>query len=297
MLPGIFTEVRRGAGFVRFGKLFIGISIGIIFSLALVLFFWNEVRSPEWIRALNEGKRVVVSVSSFQPNPANEGKLVHFIGPAEPMGILEDRQFGIKEKAIMYSRHVEMYQWCETSSISMKFEEDGSSQKSTSYQYSMVWHNDLISSDSFRFPDGHSNPKDMLYSSVFNLADIVTVNGFVMTESSMYMMAPGDMVDISSWSMPSELDGKARKTPDGLYIGNDPQFPQIGDVRIIFRVVRPTDVTVLAKQVGNTFEPYMTRAGNIINLLETGRFSVDDMFKKLRVQYEAMERFTSTIHR
>jgi hypothetical protein len=66
---------------------------------------------------------------------------------------------------------------------------------------------------------------------------------------------------------------------EGFYIGADPASPQIGDTRIHFMVAKPTEVSVIAKQAGHTFEPYGTKAGGTIELLQTGVHTAEEMIQ------------------
>jgi hypothetical protein len=83
--------------------------------------------------------------------------------------------------------------------------------------------------------------------------------------------------------LPSEMQKTMRVTSDGLfYEGEDPANPEVGDARIKFTVVKqPQAVSVIAKQVKNTLEPYKTKSGraqNTIYQLEPGQVSAADMF-------------------
>lgn len=57
-----------------------------------------------------------------------------------------------------------------------------------------------------------------------------------------------------------------------------PTAPTVGDVHITFAVVEPAEVSVIASQIGDTFEPYQTNAGNALNMLKMGTKSADLMF-------------------
>jgi hypothetical protein len=64
-----------------------------------------------------------------------------------------------------------------------------------------------------------------------------------------------------------------------VYIGSkNIATPQIGDLRIKFKVVKPATVSIISKQIGNTFEPYEADAGDAIELLEYGKISSKNMF-------------------
>lgn len=58
----------------------------------------------------------------------------------------------------------------------------------------------------------------------------------------------------------------------------NPADPQIGDVRVTFKVVEPQTVSLVAKLNGNTFEPYVTSNGGDILLTKTGTHSAANMF-------------------
>jgi hypothetical protein len=77
--------------------------------------------------------------------------------------------------------------------------------------------------------------------------------------------------DIKNTQLPTGIKLQA----GSFYSGADPATPQIGDQRITFEVVNPMEVSVIAKQVRNTLEPYTTSVGGEIELLETGIHSAD----------------------
>ena len=52
----------------------------------------------------------------------------------------------------------------------------------------------------------------------------------------------------------------------------------MGDVQIRFQVVMPAQVSVIARQVKNNFEPYRAEAGGTIEMLEMGTRSAEAMF-------------------
>src|SRR5262249_27259564 len=78
--------------------------------------------------------------------------------------------------------------------------------------------------------------------------------------------------------LPSDLRNRLKVAGGRFYQGPDPSEPRVGDVRIEFRVTRPMTVSVIAKQVGDTFEPYPTQAGKGIELIKSGTHSAEAMF-------------------
>ncbi|MDD9302720.1 MAG: hypothetical protein HUK40_10465 [Desulfobacter sp.] len=66
---------------------------------------------------------------------------------------------------------------------------------------------------------------------------------------------------------------------NGYYIGNDEDGPEIGDLKIRFAAVMPTDITLVAQQKKDSFGPYTTSTGGQIEELSVGLFSAAAMFK------------------
>jgi WD40 repeat protein len=74
-----------------------------------------------------------------------------------------------------------------------------------------------------------------------------------------------------------------------LYLAqNDGQpGPEVGDLRITFAVVKPTTVSVLGRQVKDSFETYTTSNGTTVFRLATGEKSAKDMFETLAAENTA----------
>lgn len=93
-----FVDVTYTSWSERIVQSLSGIIIGILVIFgAFVLIFWNEGRSVERIRALAEGQRLVVSVSSDEVDASRNTKLIHTSGTATTTEVLEDVQFGVKK--------------------------------------------------------------------------------------------------------------------------------------------------------------------------------------------------------
>lgn len=66
---------------------------------------------------------------------------------------------------------------------------------------------------------------------------------------------PDDADDNADTSARNSLD-KMKPYQDGYYIGDNPENPQVGDLRITFQVLKPTVASVIAQQYGDTFEQW-----------------------------------------
>ena len=64
-----------------------------------------------------------------------------------------------------------------------------------------------------------------------------------------------------------------------MYLGADPKSPQIGDCRVTFEVTKPATVSVVAQQIGDSFQPYQTQAGDALSMLRMGTISAEQMFE------------------
>ncbi len=277
-----FTEVTHESWFSRIGGTIKGVLLGLIlFAVAFPLLFWNEGRAVQRYKTLKEGGGAVVSVMSENVDAANDGQLIHVTGKANADATLTDSVFGISANALKLKRVVEMYQWKETSQSKTKKKVGGGKTTTKTYSYSKTWSNKPIQSANFKKSTGHQNPGSIPYESAEQTADEVTLGAFTLSASLVGKIQNFESFPIGSASvLPEAIKDKAKLHDAGLYIGTDPASPQVGDTRIKFKVAKPTTVSVIAKQVDNTFEPYSTKAGGSIELLQTGSHTSDAMIQK-----------------
>lgn len=276
------TEVTKENWFGRIIDSIKGIGVGLLlFLVAFPILFWNEGRAVKTARSLAEGASSVISIAADRVDGALEGKLVHFGGLATTTETLADTMFGVALPAIKLEREVEMYQWRQNERTETRKKTGGGEEKITTYTYEKVWDDDLIKSDGFK-ETGHVNPASMPYTGQSQVASLVTVGSF--------KLSPGLIGQIDQWEDLRVDQGNVERAAaevkvgallhDGqYYLGANPTSPAIGDTRVSFRVVKPTTVSVVAKQVGVQLEPYQTlQRGYDIELLELGVLSADQMF-------------------
>jgi len=65
---------------------------------------------------------------------------------------------------------------------------------------------------------------------------------------------------LSPASAPAVAAGKVQVSGHVVYIGKDPENPQIGDVRVTLTKVMPADISIIAQVSGKTFEAYTSKA-------------------------------------
>ena len=248
---------------------------------AFVLLFWNEGRTVRTAKSLAEGARAVVSISADKVDPANEGKLVHMTGEATTTETLSDPEFGVSVPAIKLERRAEMYQWKEDSTSHTTSNSGGGTETTTTYSYSLVWSPLLIDSSSFKEHNSHQNPPKMPVKSQTETAKIVTLGAFTFSAAQMDMLNKVEDFNLdeeAAAASPAVTKADFKFNDGGYYKGADPSSPAVGDVRVAFQVVRPAAVSIVARQTGDTFEPFQAKAGDSILLVTYGTLGADSMF-------------------
>lgn len=271
-----FTEVTSQSWLSRIGGSIKGVLFGLVLFLgSFVLLWWNEGRAVKTAKGLEEGAAQVVSVNPNDVDDKNNGKLVHLTGKAETEEVLKDNVFNVSENAIKLKRVVEMYQWNETSESKKEKKVGGGEETKTTYTYNKVWSTSLNNSDDFKVKEGHENPSQFRYEGKESVAGNVKVGAFKLSSSLIgqidsYQAMPVLQVDTAIKN--------ARLDNELVYIGADPANPQVGDLKVSFLVVKPTDVSIVSKQYNGSFEPYITQTETSLDMLSMGTVSADLMF-------------------
>lgn len=276
-MPDRVSVTTSQSWFSRLAESIKSVVFGLaLFVLGFPLLFWNEGRAVKTARSLTEGAGVVASVSADAVDPANDGKLVHVSAFTKTDDVLSDEIFGVSENAVRLERIVEMYQWTESTSSTSETKLGGSKETTTTYDYSTEWSSSLVDSSNFQSSDGHHNPGALPYESRTEQARHVSLGAFSLTESQIGRLTKSEPLRLSTLA-PALKGGKLH---DGhVYVGADPANPSVGDVRVMFRVVRPGAVSVVAQQAGSSFSPYQAEAGGQVFLLDEQIVSADAMFE------------------
>ncbi|MDP1587808.1 MAG: TMEM43 family protein [Prosthecobacter sp.] len=302
------TEVTRESWFSRLGNSIKGMIGGIILFVAGIgVTAWNEGRAVKTAKGLEEGSAAVISVESASADSANEGRLVHLSGLATTEEILRDDIFAVEAKALRLKRNAEMLQWKEKSSSKTQNKVGGGTETVTTYTYEKVWSDKVIPSDGFREAATHVNPGVLPVESATKAAKVVTLGGFQLGGSmpgrvgkaeplappaqvppefkvqgnTIYRsITPNAVMPQPGAVVPNPLGSAPGAVPAPTAVATTPaaMTPQIGDVRITFEVVKPAEVSVVAQQRGARLEPYRTKTGTSIELVDDGVVPAADMF-------------------
>ncbi len=266
-LPHLSHRRQRGIS-----NLMIGACVGpVILMLGLCLLFWNEGNIVTKHRTLDQGLRNTIEAET-SVDPANEGSLVHVTGNAVAVEqSARDAVLGVSpSRALRLARHVEMYQWIE--------QDEGSA-----FTYIQDWGAIVERSSDFAVPVGHENPVEILFSSEQFVAANIQLGPYTLRNENTIVQKFTwfqDMTEeaVNVENIPDE-QVRSRMHPYGmgLYYGDDPSSPQIGDFRITYQVVVPQTVSIIAVQTGNTLQPFQNGHQSIL-LFERGSFSMEEMY-------------------
>ncbi len=278
-----YTEVSHQGWFSRIGQSIKGILFGlVVIPLCIMLLWWNEGRAVTTANSLKEGAAAVVSVPADKVDPAHEKKLIHVTGEARAAANVSDPLFGVSAAALRLVRNEQIYQWTESSKSEKKEKFGGGEETVTTYTYDKKWVDEPVNSGQFKQPNGHANQGGLIGGNDSFPAAEVSLGAFQVPpifvrsigSPTKHPVAEADLA-----RLPAELKEKARAQNGAFYFGQDADAPQIGDRRVSFELVKPGPFSILAAQVGRTFAPYQTKAGDAISFVEEGAVSSETMFK------------------
>ncbi len=294
-----FSEFTSESWFGRLGGAIKGVLIGIVlFVISFPLLWWNEGRAVKTAKGLTEAGGSVVSVTADQVDAANDRKLVHMTALATTDEILHDPEFAVSVPAIRLRRKAEMYQWHQKESSETRKKFGGGSETITTYDYQKKWSSHVIDSSGFKHSEGHVNPANMRFQNQEETAKLVKFGAFKLSsglvgEFNSFETLPMEQKDIDK--LPADLSKQVRLAQNLFYLSNDPQKsapdpdkPEIGDLRITFEVVKPATVSILARQLGDTFEPWQSATGSTIDRLTVGTVSAENMLGQMEKENTTM---------
>ncbi|MGN0845241.1 MAG: TMEM43 family protein [Kiritimatiellia bacterium] len=287
------TETTNESWISRLGGAVKGVVAGIaFFVLAFPLLFWNEGNCVKTAKALDEGEGACISVENNETiDPEMDGCLVHMTGRADTQDVLTDDLFGVSATAIGLVRKTEMLQWRENSEKQEKKKIGGGVTTTTTYTYELVWSEDPIDSSQFK-EQGHDNPGFIEFPSEKKVAEHVSFGAFRLEKSQIARIG-----EEQAYAFPADFVCKvsrAQRQGNTIFVPNketrDNELntrevasqARVGDMRVTFFVVKPHDISIVAKQRGDTFVSYMAKTKKKVNLLQDGIVDCAEMFEDAR---------------
>lgn len=258
-------------------------------GLAILIF--SEQTGARDTLALDEGQRKVVAADAERIDPELDGKLIHVSSVTTISGPVEDQQFGIAADAVKLERIVEMLQWVEQLTI-----------KAQVHGYRTEWKSELIDSTRFRQKEGHHNPNYFPFEPITELNPQVKFGAYRLNPSQIHsipaaeqreitedefkatvesIMIPGQLVrgELQLYAVDWVPTAAAEKINPAYQPRPGPQ--EVGNIRIRYQLARPGELTVVAKQSGESFLPFATSADHI-ELVRVGSHNVEGMFEQER---------------
>jgi hypothetical protein len=268
---------RTSTGF--FGKLgnsIGGIFVGIILIiLSCILLYWNEGNYVQTAAGIAEVKGSVQEITGDKVDPAMEGKPVHLTANTKAGSTLEDPPFGVSAKAIRLSRQVQLYEWVESTKTEKRKKLGGGEETITTYDYNKQWVTNHQDSSAFK-EKGHENPAPAgeISPTVINSTDS-TIGAFKLQDPVLSHLDSYTKLPLQNITLPG--DKKFKVSNDMLYQGKDPATPAVGDIKIEYQVVNPGQLSLIAKQAGNSFDTYVTKNGTKCLYVKAGAHSAPEM--------------------
>jgi len=237
------------------GILFVLLGVGVI-ALALT-------RANLFAGLVSEASNDIKTAEYDKVDASREGHLVAVSGQLTADGKLTDSDFGVSRKTVMLKRVVEVYQW-------QKNCDDGC-------KYEKTWHEGLIRSDSFE--SGHENPTSAKYESREFIAENQTFGAYSMPKTLIHKLSYDTTLG------PDEISelyrGDLKIFNEYLTDSANPAEPAIGDYRISYRYVKDKTITIVAKQVSNSFEEYHSSNKETLFEIDEGSETAEDFIKRM----------------
>jgi hypothetical protein len=269
-----YTDITETSWAQRLGGSVVGVFFGLIFLIgAPCLLWWNEGNEVKALQGLSSAAHSVVSVSAATIAPSLNGKLVYLTGDLVASAPPRDSLFGvIVAGQARLERHVEMYQWKETSHSETERQFGGGQRTVTTYSYDKVWSETPITSHTFRHPEGHNNPAMPFQTTVFD-ADL-RIGAYSPDRDLIVKLKEFQPIDPVATTVPVGF----RQTTLGFYRGVDENSPRIGDLRVLFKGFPLQQVSAVAMQRDAMLVPYFSKTGSRVQFIEAGVVAPETLF-------------------
>ena len=292
--------------FGRIGSAFGGMNFGLlVFLLGTALLWWNEGDVADADAALLEAQSLTRELIDInKPDASLNGQLVHAVGFADTPEMLTDPFFKISARAISLSRKVEFHQWTEESGTETRAKSGGGTESVVSHSYRKKWVSAPVDSTRFKDEAARSyNAGGVLLPLEDYEAKAVEVNfgvyrlpAFLIQSIRGYMPLDAALSEAARVELTRRLAAAGRPASreasaeleyvhiqgNGIYLGASPAVPQVGDMRVTFRTIKPAHVSIIARVNGDTFEPFRAAGGKSIGMLSMGTLSMDNMYGAAR---------------
>lgn len=199
----------------------------------------------------------VVILNEAKVSPENDGKLVLISGKLETDYTLTDEDLGLQIDSCKAERKVEMYQYAiKNDTLDYKWDDDVK-------EYVVI--------DSKRYYNPNKSMDDLETCDIAQLGEFTVPEG--LTKKLSYNSNVKDLPEVKRYRIKND------------YLTNTSGIDKIGDIRIKYNYVdldKTGEVSILAKQVGDSFEEYKLDTGyNVFNLYQNKITNKEELAKEL----------------
>lgn len=275
MADTVTVKNKKQGFFAKMGNSFASIPLGIVIVIFGCMMLWNnEKKNVINIKDVKELRGQVVDVTSSEVNNDNEGKLIATSGKLDfNNAIISDTEFNISFTTPVFDRNVEIYQWVETSTTT---------DDETKYTYKKEWKSELVDSDDFNTTNGHVNPTETeikYFGERFSTDEDLKVGAFTLDEGFKTILSSDKSVNIPEEAVIPE----GYTIYNSRYITNaaDMNNPEVGNIRISYKINDYKTVSVLGKQVGSTITSYASKNNKTYRELYEGSKTSTEMINSI----------------
>lgn len=232
--------------------------------VAMAILAGNESRVLTYRAAAMRHGGVVVDATHAGPTSSNDGEMVLVSGTPRIVKPAVDRQFGVRASVPILWRVTEMFQW-------RQIEYAGST------TYELEWVDHPVDSSIFEQPAHHRNPSAMPFGSARYLAGEVRLDGFMLSRKLVLAMPGRKDVTPDFSHLHPNLAASFRSYKGTLVTSEDPDSPQLGDVRVSWRGAPDQTITIIAMNEDGTLVPAQGVQDGSGFQLQVGRLQVLDL--------------------
>uniref|UniRef100_A0A7S1BGP9 Uncharacterized protein n=1 Tax=Corethron hystrix TaxID=216773 RepID=A0A7S1BGP9_9STRA len=295
-----YTETTHQSWGNRLCQSLFGVCVGILlFAIAPILLFWNEGRSIERIKVIQEASNAVLPGYITEYSALNDGALVAVSGvlakPATNLTLKDNAPLPFQISEVLDShlislqrqengpllylhRDVSYFEWKEDVETTTKKTAGGGETTTKNYSYSKTWTSTHYDSNNFKNSQYHQNMKPQYEDASFTTHDKVILMQF------------DENTDM--WLSPSLVNELIDRTWGGTDIGlalnwrpstseiNPAGPPEIGDNKFTWKAVGPTVVSALAMQYsGGSLGTWISSQGRDFTYINVGTLTTFGMIK------------------
>ena len=244
-----------------------GVIISAVFILAgvmVITFFASDNKSIQ--STLSHAKKTGIEISAEEYDPLYDNEIVCVSGNVTLSEPMSDDETGFTASGIYMRREAEIYQWKEE----VNSDEDGDT-----YTYEKKWVSKPI--DSSRFKKRKYVNSDSKYIHSEDFYDYQAhVGAFLLPVEAVSDLAlkEAKRVNIEQSGYKADLE---RFYIRDNFITSYSKMPEIGDIRIFYKVMSPETVTIVGRQHGDRLTFFSSDDGSEALLMYQGVYTLEQI--------------------